>query len=161
VNRWWLPLTWLVVGPFAVSVVPLLPLALAPDLGALGLALLLVAADDEAVVRWVVWVGLGVDLMSPAPFGLSWLGLLAAGLLGLELRHRFSLHSMSWLWPVWFAGITLIGIAPALLSTRSWSTAAALVVATTGWGTVSALLLQWFRASHPTVDRPYSYGNAL
>lgn len=156
---------WLSVLILAVSVVPLVPSRLAPDLGALGLTLVLVTSDDRAVVRWVVWVGFGLELLSPAHFGLGWLGLLLSGLLGLELRRQFSVSAAPWVWPGWFAGLTLVAVSPVVLSVHAWPAVGPVVLATTGWGTLLALLVQWFRASHPVAVRSLSgsdrYGHAL
>ena len=143
----WFITELLVTLVFSVAIGPLLPVIIVPQVVTLFVVMNAMKGNMTMAIRWAVWGGLCLDLLSPSHFGYIWLPMLVVALLLFLVRRLVSVD-LPGLWVVWFALAAFVAALPLALLTASWPILGASVFATTVWGAMSVGFMEWVRSSH-------------
>jgi hypothetical protein len=143
----WFGFSLVAVGVLSVSVVPLLPSWLAPNL--LALVIIGLAVDDRlaSMNAWAIWGGVLLDLLSPSRFGLVWLPVVLVAFALTQLRRAIAVTDLPWLWPIWFGVGTLAAELPLAVVTHGWHRWSTSAVITAVWGTLILLGIRWVQST--------------
>jgi len=106
-----------------------------------------IEVSTRRAVALAVWGGLVLDLLSASRFGAIWLPILVIALALIWLRRNPDTE-VSALWPLWFAGASVLAALPFMVvANASWLAVGMSVFATIIWGIATVYVIRWVRAS--------------